>query len=136
MNPKIAVGKLRNRRTGKGYTLEDVRPDYNWSSVSSFEVDGKRYNVYRFDKNGRKPVPRNGDIGLMKPPIWEGRLNEAPVKFYSDRESGELRRDIGKAAAGLYNEWGEGIYQVQRYPDKKVPTIQNLFKPALVKKIE
>lgn len=134
MNPKIKIGKLRNRRTGKQYIFNDVRSTYDWKKTQTFKADGDKYRIYRYSKQGSRPIPKSSDIGLMKPPFWEGNLKESPVKFYS-RENGEPVRDIEKAAAGLYEEWGEGIYQVQRYPDVHVPTIQNLFKPALIRKI-
>jgi hypothetical protein len=57
---------------------------------------------------------------------------DAPIKFYN--EDREL--DQGFIASQLYEEWGEGIYQVQRFPGGGVKKIRNIFEPALVVKEE
>lgn len=136
MNPKIKIGKLRNRRTQKHYKKEDVRRNYQWTESKKFTRNGETFKIYKFSKQGKRPVPRNSDNGLMTPPIWEGNLQESPIDFYSEDSNGKVVIDVGTAAAQMHEKWGEGIYQVQRYPDEKVHTISNLFDPALVVKLK
>jgi len=118
------------------YTEEDIRPEYKFVETRSVTWRGETYLVKKVDTSQSvKPVPRNEENTILNPAIWEGRLKDAPVNFHS-KKNGETVINLSKASAQLYEEWGEGIYQVLRYPDKKVHHITNLYEQHLITKKE
>lgn len=130
-NYKIQIGKSRNLKENKQHSRENVKNNYNWIRKESYTKDFDHYELYFFNsrKNGR-PVPKKEGNVFLSPPIWEGMVLDAPIKFYN--QDNEL--DQGFIASQLHKEWGEGLYQVQRFPGGSVSKIKNIFEPALVVK--
>lgn len=130
-NYKIQIGMSRNLIENRKHKKEDVKENYQWKKISNYKDGTGEYKIFFFNsrENGR-PVPRKEGNVFLSTPLWNGKVLDAPIKFYN--EKGEL--DQGFIASQLYQKWGEGLYQVQRFPRGSVKKIKNIFEPALVVK--
>jgi len=122
------IKQLYDYRKNRPVLASDI-DESSFSDVEEFSVNGEKFRFYCY-QGGSSLIQ---DDYVKDKVIWEGSLEDSPVIIYTN-VGGRLKVKDQKLAKRLYNEFGEGRYNIVEYGGDR--NIDYPFKLKFIEKVE